>query len=372
MVTKEKQTVLIVDDVPANLEILTNILIPDYTVKAVKSGNKALEIAQTFPLPDLILLDVIMPDLNGFETCRLLKLNERSMGIPVIFVSSQTEVVDEACGFTVGGVDYITKPVSPAIVRARVKTHLALSSITHELTLQNKYLQGNISLLEQIEQIARHDLKGPLSIFMGASDYMGLDKNLNTEQIEFLKLLDESAVKMLSMIDQSLDLFKMERGQYKVKLVPIDLAKIVRLICKELESIAKAKSVEFLITLNGMTLDSSATCMVQSENILLATIMSNLVKNAVEASPPDKNVVIAMVEQNPLLIEIINHGEIPAEIKARFLERYATHGKQKGTGLGGYSARLAARTLGGEISFVTNQETGTAITVSLPQQQSAD
>lgn len=364
-----RKTILIVDDMAANLEILSKILIDDYSITAAKSGTKALKIAQTFPLPDLILLDVIMPDLNGFETCSLLKSSPVSQGIPVIFVSSQTEVVDEACGFAVGGVDYITKPVSPTIVRARVKTHLTLSTITRELTRQNLHLQENISLLERIEQIARHDLKSPLTVFMGASDFMGHDKNLNSDQLEFLRVLDQSALKMLDMIDHSLDLAKMERGQYKVNPVSINVANLVRLIIRELESLARVKSVKLDVILNNQSLQESDSCLIKSEAALLTTIVSNLVKNAVEASPDGEKVAIFLVNQNPFLIEISNRGEIPAEIKHHFMERYVTCGKEKGTGLGVYSAKLAAEAMGGEIRFVSSQETGTVITVLIPHQE---
>jgi len=367
LITSRKETILVVDDVPENLEILANILSPDYTVMAAKNGKKALEIAQTAPGPDMILLDVIMPGLNGFETCDLLKSDPRTKAIPVIFVSSQNEAIDETRGLGVGGVDYLSKPVNPLIVLARVKTHLALSSATRELILQNQILQENVRLLEQIEQIARHDLRGPLTIFMNASDYMGQEKNLSSDQLDFLKTLDESALKMLGMIDQSRDLFKMERGQYMVKPIPIDMGKLVRLVCKELESSTKAKTVECLVLLNSRVLNDSDSCVVHGETILLSTIVSNLLKNAIEASPECEKVVIDLIEQCPFfLIKIKNQGVIPPEIKNRFLERYVTSGKQKGMGLGGYSARLMARTLGGDIRFVSTPETGTIITVSIP------
>lgn len=371
MDNEEKKTILIVDDVAANLEILSSILAQDYSVKAVKSGKRALEVMQSAALPDLILLDVIMPEMNGFEVCRLIKTDQKMSAVPVIFVSSQTEINDEATGFAAGGVDYITKPVSPSIVLARVKTHLALSAANRELQVQNLHLQSNIILLEQIEQIARHDLKSPLTLFMGASDYLGFDKNLTEDQLDFLKILNEAALKMLNMIDHSLDLFKMERGQYKVSPVLVDVEKLVRQACAELESLAKANSVECLINLKNRNSPFPESHLIQSEENLLAAIVSNLVKNAIEASSAGEKVSVNLFAQNPYLIEIHNQGVIPAEIKLRFFERYATHGKKKGTGLGGYSAKLAAKTLGGDISFTTSPETGTIITVSIPHQESS-
>lgn len=146
MASSREKIVLIVDDIPANIEILVNILSPMYTVRIAKTGRKALEIAQTVPFPDLVLLDVIMPDMSGFEACGLLKADPRTANIPVIFVSTQSEVVDEARGLEVGGSDYLIKPVNPLIVRARVKTHLALAGVTKELEIQKGRLEKLIKL----------------------------------------------------------------------------------------------------------------------------------------------------------------------------------------------------------------------------------
>lgn len=120
----EKPTILIVDDVPDNITILTNIL-AEYNLKAANNGAKALEIASRFR-PDIILLDIMMPEMDGYTVCTRLKRDLHTKNIPVIFITAMDEVTDEARGFELGAVDYITKPVSPPVVRARVKTHLNL------------------------------------------------------------------------------------------------------------------------------------------------------------------------------------------------------------------------------------------------------
>jgi putative two-component system response regulator len=128
-----KQTVLVVDDAPENILLLDEILNDTYKVRAARSGQIALGIAQSAVRPDLILLDVMMPEMDGFETCRRLKYHELSRHIPVIFVTALGEVADEAQGFELGAVDYIHKPVSPPLVKARVRTHLALYDQQREL-----------------------------------------------------------------------------------------------------------------------------------------------------------------------------------------------------------------------------------------------
>jgi putative two-component system response regulator len=126
-------TILVVDDTPVNISVLTEILRGDYRVLAAVNGEQALKIARADPPPDLILLDVMMPGMSGHEVCQRLKAESRTRKIPVIFVTAMTQVEDEAQGFALGAVDYITKPVSAPIVQARVKTHLALYDQNREL-----------------------------------------------------------------------------------------------------------------------------------------------------------------------------------------------------------------------------------------------
>lgn len=120
------QTVLIVDDVPINIQVLARALKSEHHVKIATKGDKAIEIALSEDPPDLILLDIMMPDMDGYEVCRQLKANPRSQGIPVIFITARGEVEDETKGLELGAVDYITKPFRLPIVKARVRTHLQL------------------------------------------------------------------------------------------------------------------------------------------------------------------------------------------------------------------------------------------------------
>lgn len=141
-----RQTVLVVDDLPENIAILVAILSPHYRVKAARSGEAALKVACLPDKPDIILLDIMMPGLDGYDVCRALKENPATAAIPVIFVTAMTETEDEAHGFATGAVDYITKPISPPIVKARVRTHLALYD-------QNRVLEELVG--QRTEELAR-------------------------------------------------------------------------------------------------------------------------------------------------------------------------------------------------------------------------
>lgn len=131
----EKQTVLIVDDTPDSIEILEGVLNEDYYIKAAKSGKMALKIAEK-TCPDIILLDIMMPEMDGYEVCKRLKSNPLTKAIPVIFISARGDAINEARGFEIGAVDYIAKPISTSIVLSRVKTHLALYNQNRTLEIQ--------------------------------------------------------------------------------------------------------------------------------------------------------------------------------------------------------------------------------------------
>ncbi|MDX9820453.1 MAG: two-component system response regulator [Syntrophales bacterium] len=140
----EKPTVLVVDDTPDNLTLMSGLLKDQYKVKIANNGERALKVALTGEPPDLILLDIMMPVMDGYETCRHLKSTPETRDIPVIFLTARAEVEDEARGFELGAVDYITKPVSPPIVLARVKTHLQLKRVRDYLKDQNEFLDFEV------------------------------------------------------------------------------------------------------------------------------------------------------------------------------------------------------------------------------------
>ncbi len=155
-VSDKKASVLIVDDIPENIDILRGVLDETYELKAATSGEVAVRIAQQ-ALPDLILLDIMMPDMDGFRVCGLLKEDPRTSKIPIIFVTALDDQVDESKGFDLGAVDYIAKPVNPDIVRARVKTHLALYDQNRNLEelVRNRTIELHETRLEIIRHLGR-------------------------------------------------------------------------------------------------------------------------------------------------------------------------------------------------------------------------
>lgn len=143
-ILKTKPTILIVDDTPANLVLLMGLLKDKYHVKAANNGEKAIELASTSP-PDLILLDIMMPGMDGYEVCSILKVDEKTRDIPVIFLTAKVSVEDEEQGFAVGAVDFIHKPISPPVVMARINTHLKVKAWQDSLVDHNQKLENEVA-----------------------------------------------------------------------------------------------------------------------------------------------------------------------------------------------------------------------------------
>ena len=146
LVDKPIATVLVVDDLADNLSLMSSLLKDHYRVKVANQGEKGLRIAAQSPTPDLILLDIMMPGMDGYEVCRRLKADPATPDIPVIFLTARADVADEAQGLALGAVDYITKPISPPILLARVQTHLALKATADFLRSKSDYLQQEVAL----------------------------------------------------------------------------------------------------------------------------------------------------------------------------------------------------------------------------------
>jgi len=161
--TKNHPRILVVDDAPENLMIMESILSKDYSLKMFSDSTHALEYAFANP-PDLILLDVMMPEIDGFEICRRLKANPKLSDVPVIFITSKTDIADEERGFSVGASDFIHKPISAPIVAARVKTHIKIKFMLDFLKFENTHLQKNAESSSSELKILKEFVWGSLYI----------------------------------------------------------------------------------------------------------------------------------------------------------------------------------------------------------------
>lgn len=367
MSNSDKRKILIVDDTPENIDVLMGVLKNDYKMIAALNGEKALKLAEGKNPPDLILLDIMMPGMDGFEVCSRLKAADMTRDIPVIFITAKSEVEDETRGLELGAVDFITKPISPPVVRARVRTHLSLMLARQELEKQNEELRDAARLREDVEHITRHDLKTPLNAVIGLPDLLPLKGPVNAEQEKIIGMIRDSAYKMLNMINRSLDIFKMERGIYHFHPEPSDILQIVGKIAAEIRDIAWSKRLSLKILLRGAAPAPEDSFIVMGEELLCYSMLANLIKNAVEASPEKEQITISLSEESDeAIIRIHNKGAVPEDIRERFFDKYVTSGKTTGTGLGTYSAKLMAEIQKGRISMTTSESEGTTVAVRFP------
>ncbi|MCK5876351.1 MAG: hybrid sensor histidine kinase/response regulator [Candidatus Marithrix sp.] len=363
--TDIKNKILIVDDEPINLRALGSILSEHYEVIVAKNGKQALNMAITAPVPDLILLDIIMPVVDGYEVCRQLKRNPITQHIPIIFVSAMDTEIDEAKGFELGAVDYIAKPICPSIVFARVKTQLKLTEAYkkleiayNELEQKNKALEEMAVLRENVGHITRHDLKNPLNGIISAT-------SLLMEEIEdevyktILSNVEMAGYQMLDMINSSLDLYKMEVKTYNYNPDQVDVITIFKKIISETKVHMDTINITVEILVNGKILMEGDSFLIQGEYLLCYSMLANLFKNAIEASPKDSVIKILLDYEEKAVIKICNQGVIPIEIRSTFFDKFVTKGKNNGTGLGTYSAKLMAETQHGTIHFDTSNITNT-------------
>ena len=194
--------VLVVDDQPPNIHLLAKVLADGHQVLAATGGAEALAICRSPQPPDLVLLDVVMPELDGYEVCRRLKADGATAGIPVIFVTARDSAEDEEAGFAVGAMDYISKPFNPAIVRARVRNHLELQRKTRDLEQKKAELTSSNNELEQFAYAVSHDLRQPLRMI---SSYLQLlesrmGSNLGVKELEFMNQAVGGAKRLDRMI----------------------------------------------------------------------------------------------------------------------------------------------------------------------------
>lgn len=347
-----KATVLIVDDTPENLRVLMESLQSDYAVMAANNGQKALELASGELQPDIILLDVMMPGMDGHEVCARLKADSLTDDIPVIFITALNQPDDEAHGLGLGAIDYITKPFNPALVKARVKNHIELRKAAR--------------LREDVERMMHHDLKNPLTAVLSLPMLLAMSDNLEPEEKGMLKRIEEAGQAMLVMINSSLDLFKIERGTYTLCPEPVDIALIVSRIFRTFEDLAVTYRVHLFMTIDGVPATAEQPFQVQGEEMLCYSMLSNLIKNAIQASPEGAPVTVALTTGNLARIDICNMGDVPKSIRERFFEKYATSGKRGGTGIGTYSAKLNAEVQGGSVALCSDVAGQTTLTVTLP------
>jgi DNA-binding response OmpR family regulator len=265
--------ILVVDDAAANRQLLTNLLMTHgYTVHPASDGELAMEFIHT-TLPDLILLDIRMPGMDGFELCRRLKADERTNAIPIIFISISEDEHEKVKAFQAGAVDYITKPFQSEEVLARVRNHLHLQELTDHLREQTIQLEATNRELEAFAYSVSHDLRAPLRHIDGFLELLKKEAGtaLNEQSRHYMEAICKAAKKMGLLIDDLLSFSRM--GRHALSFEQVALGRLVREVVRELEPDSTGKTIEWRI--GGLP-------SVQGDERMLRIVLTNLISNALK------------------------------------------------------------------------------------------
>jgi len=362
--------ILVVDDTPANLQLLSGMLKDrGYKVRPAPSGRVALQAAQSSP-PDLILLDINMPEMDGYEVCTQLKNDERTADVPVIFISALNETMDKVRAFGVGGVDYITKPFQFEEVDARVSAHLRLRRMQVDLETLNAELLNTNAELHRLQQLRDnlthmivHDLRSPLTGVMGTYDLLAMEENLSEPSAKMLELSKPALRHMLEMINSLLDVSKIEAGQLQPNLCTCDLIALAREASAVLASVGGERKVAVESAVGGLV--------VSLDRDLIARVLHNLLGNALKFTGDTGEVKIRIArESDRVRVSVIDNGPgIPPEYHERIFEKFGQVQSDRprvGTGLGLSFCRLAVEAHGGKIGVTSEVGKGSTFWFELP------
>lgn len=360
--------ILIVDDTPTNLHLLTNLFANDYVVRIANNGERALEICCSEDPPDLVLLDIMMPGMDGFEVARRMREHPNAENIPVIFVTAMTGEDARLKGLELGAVDFVTKPIDPNILKPRVRNFMRYVELRKQTQADYDDMLATARLREDVEYITRHDLKAPLAGVIGLIQTLVADTTIGRDDLTVrLRLIEETALQALNMINLSSELFRIETGRFQLDPKPVAIWDILRRIA-EISNAAFAEKHVTISVDTDVPASGSEMPLALGDAMLCYSLFQNLVKNACEATPKHSRISITLCDQTPLRIVIKNDGAVPAEIRQHFFDKFVTKDKQGGTGLGTYSARLLTEAQAGQIELdVSDEANTTTITVVLPR-----
>ncbi|MEG5037883.1 MULTISPECIES: response regulator [unclassified Microcoleus] len=383
-IEENQGNILIVDDTPENLQVLSATLSDrGYKVRGVINGKMAIRAARSGS-PDLILLDIKMPEMDGYEVCTQLKADPKTSEIPVIFISALDEVLDKVSAFQVGGVDYVTKPFHVAEVLARIEHQLTIQRLKKQLLDRNKELQEEIIERKKAEEAAAaaslaksqfvanmsHELRTPLNAILGFTQVMSRDSLLSHENLENLRIINRSGQHLLELINDVLDLSKIEAGIISLDERSFDLYQLLDTLEEMFQIKAETKKMQL-----RFSVQANVPQYIKADEKKLRVCLINLLGNAMKFTHDGGRIWLRVsVESNqpqqpaepeshpnstsvePLLIlfevEDTGIGIATAEIDTLFDAFVQTQAGRKaadGTGLGLTITKKYVQIMGGDI-----------------------
>ena len=365
---EQKSKILIVDDIPSNIQILAEAMRYQYQIIFATTGQKAVELATSEQELDLILLDIMLPDIDGYEVCRQLKVNPLTKEIPIIFITAKSDETDETKGFECGGVDYIIKPFKIPIVKARVHTQL-------ELKKKRDMLEKMSSRLEQLNQmknkflgIAAHDLRSPLGSVRGFARLLSeeLEDTLADDQKEFLEIIYKQSNHMLALVNDLLDVAVIESGKLDLRIHQGNLIEMINNRIRLFQYQLKKKNIQISTQFEDIPV-------IGFDQTRIAQVMDNLLSNAIKFSPQSETITVQVSYiQEKIRVDVIDKGagiseEHQPHIFGAFQKfRNNQSGGEKSTGLGLSIVKRIIEAHHGTIEVESTKGKGTMMSFFLP------
>lgn len=361
--------ILMVDDDPKNLGVLGTILEKSgYEIHIAVSGKDAIE-AANFSSPDLILLDVVMPGMNGFEVCRLLKENGNFADVPVIFLTSKTEGKDIEEGFRCGGVDYVTKPFRSAELLARIQTHLSLRDAYTEIQMVNQKLEQEFRRKQEFFHNISHELRTPTDVITRFTRFLalGTECDVPTEsQKRFIKIIHKNADRLLTLIKKLLDIHHVHEEFSEMVCGPVSIHPPIRSCLNNLSAL-----FDPCIKVSLELADEDLVALANGEGLNM--VMNNLISNAAKYTEEGTVVLKSKRRGEMVLIEVEDTGiGMDQKTLDQIFERFSRSEEvisTMGSGLGLAITQSLVNKMNGKIGVQSKKGEGSTFWIELPVYQ---
>jgi len=363
---RKPEQILIVDDTPQNIKLLGTMLrTGNYEVVVATSGKQALIALENTPI-DLILLDIMMPDMDGFETCAEIKRMPQISDIPIIFLTASIDSGHVTKGFEMGAVDYVTKPFRAPELLARIRTHLDLR---HSQQSLQKALDDQARVRREHESFVRHELNNMLQPILSYSEAILFMDETEEERQESAQIIFDSTKRVSDLLQALKNIQSLESRSIPLTKCEVSLSSLLKQTISDLSPSCNGHAPDIHFK-NSVTNDT-----IKVDRNLMNGVFHNLIKNAVEhvTHLPDKNQktvsVILHEEDNHLVVQVQNWGPlVPSKQIKHFFEKFNTDReyKKNGTGLGTTYAYWVTKAHDGKIAVSSDEKEGTIVTVKLP------
>ena len=370
-IDRSEYKILIVDDVVSNVLLLKILLTNEkFQVCTANNGKTCIDLAQK-ELPDLILLDVMMPDLNGFDTATILKKDEKTKDIPIIFLTALNTPQDLVHGFQVGASDFLTKPFNKEELVMRVMQQISLVAAKRIIEKQNEELRATLSNRDKMYSVIAHDLRSPMASIRMVLNLVVASATPETVGPELYTLLDQAnreSEEVHDLLDNLLKWTKSQTGRLTVVKQELDLNDIIPGVVEIFETIAQTKQIKLDYQPTGAPLK------VEADNDMLKTVVRNFLSNAIKFSPEASTIEIIMAEEGEFAkVSVRDHGVgISADrLSSIFHKGETTYGTggEEGSGLGLQLCQDFARKNGGDCSVESVEGEGSTFSVFIPLKQ---